>query len=331
MRLLRRLWRLLLAAFLVRRRGRAAARPSGEPPDKPTDPTRRDTRRRPSAEALVAGALATAGACGAAFAVLFVVDPDTQLLGLSLGAAFLLLAAAAIVAGKRVVPQETAVEERPALIHESEERDVAQVLREGGEGVSRRKLLLAASGLAGAGVTAGLAVPLSSLGPNVADRIDDTPWHRGRRLVDEKGHPMLADDVEEKSLITAFPEGADPRELGSPLAVVRVAVSELELPAERRGWAPEGILAFSKICTHAGCAVALYRAPLYEPTSRPPGLVCPCHYSTFDVRRAAKVTFGPAGRPLPQLPLQIAGDRSLLAAGGFSGSIGPAWWSVKRG
>ncbi len=245
-------------------------------------------------------------------------------------AALSLLAAAAIVAGKRVVSQETAVEERPELVHEPAEQQVNELAGEAREGVSRRRLLGGAAGIAGAGLGAALAVPLASLGPNVAERIEHTPWHRGRRLVDEKGDPILADDVEPDSLLTAFPAGADRRELGSPVVLVRVPVGDLDLPPRRRGWAPEGILAFSKVCTHAGCAVSLYRTPIYEPTSRPPALVCPCHYSTFDVRRAAKVTFGPAARPLPQLPLQIATDRSLLAADGFSGSIGPSWWSVKR-
>ena len=44
----------------------------------------------------------------------------------------------------------------------------------------------------------------------------------------------------------------------------------------------------------------------------------------------AKVLFGPAGRPLPQLPLEIDGDGNLRARGGFSGPVGPSWWGVRR-
>jgi ubiquinol-cytochrome c reductase iron-sulfur subunit len=110
--------------------------------------------------------------------------------------------------------------------------------------------------------------------------------------------------------------------------VVRVEPATLDLPPARRGWAPQGLLAFSKICTHAGCAVSLYRYPTAEGLSSPPGLVCPCHYSTFDVRRAAAVVFGPAGRPLPQLPLRIDGVGRLVAGGPMSDSIGPAWWGT---
>jgi ubiquinol-cytochrome c reductase iron-sulfur subunit len=107
---------------------------------------------------------------------------------------------------------------------------------------------------------------------------------------------------------------------------VRLPPDRLRLPAGRDGWAPEGILAFSKICTHAGCAIALYRSPLYAPTEPDHALVCPCHYSTFDVTRGAKVTFGPAGRPLPQLPLRIDERGLLRAAGELSDKPGPAWW-----
>ena len=77
--------------------------------------------------------------------------------------------------------------------------------------------------------------------------------------------------------------------------------------------------------------MSLYRSPLDPQTSREsPALVCPCHYSTFDVSRGAAVTFGPAGRALPQLPLAIRADRVLVAAGGFSGPVGPSWWDVLR-
>ncbi len=131
------------------------------------------------------------------------------------------------------------------------------------------------------------------------------------------------------SFVTAFPEGADRRELGSPVIVVREDPARLRLPPERRGWAPEGILAYSMICTHAGCALSLYRRPLYEPTSQPPGIACPCHYSVFDPRTGGRVLSGPAGRALPQLPLAIGAAGELRASGGFSGPVGPSWWGVR--
>jgi len=102
------------------------------------------------------------------------------------------------------------------------------------------------------------------------------------------------------------------------------------LPAGREGWAPRGILAFSKICTHAGCAVNLYRKPKFAPVEPKPALVCPCHYSTFDPADGGSVIFGPAGRPLPQLPLQIDASGDLRAAGNFPQGVGPSWWGVRN-
>src|SRR5205085_2907301 len=94
--------------------------------------------------------------------------------------------------------------------------------------------------------------------------------------------------------------------------------------------AAHGIVAYSKICTHAGCAVALYRKPTFPTVEPRPALVCPCHYSTFDPARGAKVLFGPAGRPLPQLPLFVGPSGELRAAGNLSGPVGPAWWGVRN-
>ncbi len=297
-------------------------------------PGESEPERARRAERQVAALLVAAGGLGVAFCLLYaLLASNTQLLGLALGLALLMLAGAMILAAERVLPDETDVEPRPALA-EDREREEQQVVREmaaAGRGVSRRRLLVRAAGFAGGGLGAAAIVQLVSLGPNVGQTIDTTPWRKGTALVDEQGNLVTAEDVIVRSYTTAFPQGADPRELGSPVVVVRLDPSTLRLPAERASWAPEGILAYSKICTHAGCAVSTYRTPLDESTSGlTPALVCPCHYSTFDVRRAAAVEFGPAARPLPQLPLAIRSDRVLVAGGGFSGPIGPAWWSVRR-
>ena len=81
----------------------------------------------------------------------------------------------------------------------------------------------------------------------------------------------------------------------------------------------EGIIAFSKICSHMGCAVALYEQQTKH-------LLCPCHQSTFDVTRAAKVIFGPAARPLPQLDITVDGEGYLVARNPFSEPVGPSFW-----
>jgi ubiquinol-cytochrome c reductase iron-sulfur subunit len=299
--------------------------PQGAPA---VDPRRRDVPADARAETLVAALLLGCALCALGFVVLYVVDADTQLLGLSGGVSLALLAGALVVAGLRVVPQVTGVTQRPELEPGDVPQEVADELRDGAEGVSRRRLLTAAGGAAGAAVAAAAVAPMASLGPRVGDRLSESPWRRGVALVTEEGAPLRAEDLALGGFTTAFPQGADRRELGSPLVLVRLRPQELRLPPERSGWAPQGIVAYSKICTHAGCAIALYRSPKYPATAKGPGLVCPCHYSTFDPTRAAKVVFGPAGRPLPQLPLSVDPDGALRAAGPLSGPVGPAWWGV---
>jgi ubiquinol-cytochrome c reductase iron-sulfur subunit len=286
----------------------------------------------PRAELAVAALLVVAGLAAGAFAVLIVVHPQTQLLGATLGGALACFSAALILASKRVVAREVAIEDRhrEQTARPEDDEALARELRRGGEGITRRRALGAAAGVAGAGLAGALVLPVTALGPGLGDAPDETPWRRGRRLVTTDGERLRADAIDIGSFRSALPQGADKRELGSPVVVVRVDPRTLELPPDRRGWAPLGILAFSQICTHAGCAVTLFRYPVDEQLSKGPALVCPCHYSTFDVRRAAKPEFGPAGRALPQLPLAVGADGTLVAAGPLSGSVGPAWWSVKR-
>jgi ubiquinol-cytochrome c reductase iron-sulfur subunit len=327
----RLLWRVLELLAVVRGVLLAAREPpADERDDDGIDPRCRETPSSPGAERALAGLLALAGLGLAAFGVLIAVDADPRLLGAALGGGLACLSAALVVAGLRIVPQEVAVEERPPLGDERARAAALEDLRSATEGVSRRRLILGAAGAAGTGLAAAAVLPVTALGPG-AHVLNESPWRAGVELVDEDGRPVAADAVPVGSFITAFPAGADRRELGSPVVVVHVDPRTLDLPAERRTWAPEGLLAYSKICTHAGCAVSLFRYPLYEPTSDAPALVCPCHYSTFDVRRAAKVTLGPAGRPLAQLPLRIDGRRRLVAGGPLSGSVGPAWWGTRRG
>ena len=111
--------------------------------------------------------------------------------------------------------------------------------------------------------------------------------------------------------------------------LVRLPHGDVKLPPNLTHYAADGIVAYSKICTHAGCAISLYRAPLFQPAEPTPALVCPCHYSTFDPASGGKVTFGPAGRKLPMLPLTIAPNGELRAAGNFDAPVGPSFWGVR--
>ena len=175
-----------------------------------------------------------------------------------------------------------------------------------------------------------MLTPLASLGPVFdLDRLVATPWRRGRRLVGEDGRPLRAADIEERAFYTAFPEGANREELASPLIVVRLPPASLHLPPANAGYDAHGIVAYSKICTHAGCAISLYRTPLFAPADPGPALVCPCHYSTFDPATGGTVTFGPAGRKLPMLPVYVDARGELRAKGTFDGPVGPSWWGVR--
>jgi quinol---cytochrome c reductase iron-sulfur subunit len=288
-------------------------------------------------ELVVAALLGAAALAACVFVVVYVVDVDTQLLGVAFGLGLIALAAAAIIAGKALVPQEIETEERPEFTDpdgrpraERESRELHHVAAHGAEGISRRRLLGTAAGAAGAAMGAAIVVPLASLGPSVDDRLRESPWDDGVPLVDENGVAVPASHLETGSFLSAFAKGADPESLASSVVVVRVDPNDLELPSERSDWAPEGIMAFSKICTHAGCAINLFRTPLYPPLASGPALVCPCHYSTFDVLRGGTVVFGPAGRPLPQLPLRIDAKGNLMAAGPLSGNVGPAWSGVRQ-
>jgi ubiquinol-cytochrome c reductase iron-sulfur subunit len=314
-------WLALLLLGLLHRRGRRKPRERIVPPGQP------DRR----AEGVVIALFFAAAACAAVFVVAYVLEWEhsTQILGLSLGLACALVAAAMVVISRRLVVTEHLEEDYPEEEPE-EQLELVQVVRESGSRITRKRLFAAAGGAAGAAFGAALLAPIASLGPALDTKtLYDSPWRRGRRLVDDAGRAYLADDIEEGTFYTAFPEGADPELLGSPLVVVRIDPAQLELPAGRGDWAPLGILAYSKVCTHAGCAVALYRKPTFPPTQPNPALVCPCHYSTFDPAAGGKVLFGPAGRDLPQLPLEVDSGGALRAAGNYSGPVGPSFWGVR--
>jgi ubiquinol-cytochrome c reductase iron-sulfur subunit len=280
----------------------------------------------------VTALLAAAMLCAAAFPVIYALDRlprQTQLLGLALGLAFVFLAAALGVAGMGLVPQEQLEEQYP-LPHEHDQEEVVQLVEEGGEAFTRRRLLVLTAGGAGTALAVALVTPALSLGPALdSERLRRGPWRAGRRLVDADGRPIRASSIAERTFSTAFPADAPRERLDAPVVVVRLEAAQLDLPAGREAWAPNGIVAYSKICTHAGCAVSEYRVPLYEPTAPRPALVCPCHYSTFDPATGGAVLFGPAGRPLPQLPLDVDAEGYLVAAGAMSGPIGPSWWGVR--
>jgi ubiquinol-cytochrome c reductase iron-sulfur subunit len=319
-RLLRVLGRLFVTAGVLTGARLASRLPEPEPGHEAP----RDVR----GERIVMALFGLAGALALAFVVAFARGAGTPWLGGTLGPAFGVAALALGVASARLVDQPEAIEERPELDQPEQVDALVEELRAPIAPQSRRRLLLSGLGALGAFGVA-LVTPLVSLGPSLRTPPIADPWRKGRRLVDEKGRAILAREIVSGSVLTAFPEGTSYEEMGAPVVVVRVAEAELDLPEARRGWAPGGLLAYSKICTHAACAVSLYQTPLFAPTAPGPALVCPCHYSTFDVLRGAEPIFGPAVRALPQLPLVVDRRGRLVAGGPLSGPIGPSWSGVR--
>jgi ubiquinol-cytochrome c reductase iron-sulfur subunit len=286
----------------------------------------------PRAELAVIGLLLLAALFGAGFVAIYAIDglpSRTQYEGIALGGALLFISAALIVTSRKLVVTEENEEPYPEP-HPEDQEKLTQVFEESDSRLTRKKLLGGAAVAAGGALGAAFVVPAAGLGPVLSSHVLlETPWRRGRRLVREDNVPIKASDIEQGTFYTGFAEGASHDELGSPIVIVRLDPTALVLPPERRSWAPNGIVAYSKICTHAGCAINLYRKPTFPAVEPKPALVCPCHYSTFDPASGGKVIFGPAGRDLPQLPLMIDRKGVLRAAGNFSGPPGPSWWGVR--
>ncbi len=257
-----------------------------------------------------------------ALMVLYVLGGQPQVEGVLLAVALGGLGAGIVVWAIRLLDVAVEIEERHPLASSDELRAEA-----GGavelERITRRTLLVRLLVGAGAALTAALAIPVLSLGPQQGRSLFETAWRAGTRIVGEDGDPIRPADVGLQTVRTVFPEGA----VGSADAatlLVRVSRADLELDPERLEWAPEGCIGYSKICTHAGCPVGLYRA-------EDNALLCPCHQSTFDVLRGAVPTFGPAARPLPQLPMGVDDDGYLVALGDFPEPVGPSFWNLTHG
>jgi ubiquinol-cytochrome c reductase iron-sulfur subunit len=132
------------------------------------------------------------------------------------------------------------------------------------------------------------------------------------------GTPVRLEDLAVGGVLTVFPEGfTEPAD--SQTLLIRLESDEYAPLPGRENWGPMGFVAYSKICTHAGCPVGLYQASNHE-------LLCPCHQSVFDVLEGARPLSGPAERSLPQLPLAIDDDGYLVAQSDYQEPVGPAFW-----
>jgi ubiquinol-cytochrome c reductase iron-sulfur subunit len=176
-----------------------------------------------------------------------------------------------------------------------------------------RRALIGASGIFGLSLLA----PVPSLGPAPGVALTRTAWRRGTRLVTTDGAPIRAESVAAGGISTVWPEGAINNEISAAI-VVRVRNSMFEAPTNPEWVVNDELVAYSKVCTHAGCPVGLFR-------ERDNALFCPCHQSTFDAVRGAVPTFGPTARALPQLPLGVDQEGFLIALGDFTQQVGPAY------
>jgi ubiquinol-cytochrome c reductase iron-sulfur subunit len=256
-------------------------------------------------------------------------------LGTSLSVVLLGLGAGSIIYVRHVMPDVEIEEERHDMRSTPKERQEFQEYAiEGGRAsqlgkrpLVRRSLMLATLPLAAAPV-----VLLRDLGPLPGTSLRHTVWSAGRRLlVYGTNTPVTPADFNEPgSMITIVPEGyVDDSDALAKAAVILIkfAPGTLNIPTRYDGstligtmnWTVDNIVAYSKICTHVGCPVALYEQTTHH-------ILCPCHQSTFQAAEGARVIFGPAPRPLPQLPMTVNTDGYLVAKSDFTQPVGPSFW-----
>jgi quinol---cytochrome c reductase iron-sulfur subunit len=276
---------------------------------------RRDIGGRSISLAFALSALASIG-----LTIVYALGGQPQIEGILIFVSLGGLAYGLIQWGKRFMPQGPFVQERDPLSSTAKERRVLQADVEASEAILQRRGFLKWLGLAALALGAAAVFPVRSLGPKPGRSLFHTSWRRGSRVVTSDGRPVTIDDLQEGGILTVFPEGhtgaAD-----SQTVLIRIN-QEIFRPLEgRETWAPDGYVAYSKICTHAGCPVGLYEAE----SSR---LFCPCHQSLFDVLNGAKPLAGPATRALPQLPLQVGSGGELVAQSDFPEPVGPGFWNL---
>jgi ubiquinol-cytochrome c reductase iron-sulfur subunit len=256
-------------------------------------------------------------------------------LGLGLGMAISLffIGLGAIHWAKTLMPDHEVVMQRHEFRSPEEDRkDFVDTVKEGAanSGLGRRSLIKRSLGAALGLSAISPILLLRDLGPLPGPEQKMTNWKSGTYLVTDPGDRRIkASDLEVGSVAQVMPEFANPKDrhlddiAKDALLLIRLRPSEFNLEPDRLAMTHEGIIAFSKICSHMGCAVALY-----EQTTK--HLLCPCHQSTFDVTRAAKVIFGPAARPLPQLDITVDNEGYLIARKPFSEPVGPSFWGREK-
>ncbi len=269
-------------------------------------------------------------------------------LGVTMALSLLGIGLGAVHWAKTLMPDVESVEQRHPVASPPQDRSgTVATLAEGGHAaqLGRRPMIGVLGGTAlGIFALPPLLQAVAGLGPAPGDQLGQTFWQRGMRLMRDPGMtPIRAADVTLGSTYHVLPEGIDsepvrdrPEEqtqhdedLGylerkAKAAVLLVRLRPQDFESEKaRDWGYEGIVAYSKICTHAGCPVGLYEQQTHH-------LLCPCHQSTFDVVQDCEVIFGPAKRPLPQLKITVDDEGYLIADQPFAEPVGPSYWIRDR-
>ena len=255
-------------------------------------------------------------------------------LGITMFLSLMGIGLAAVHWAKTLMSDHEVSEERHPIPSSPEVREAAlEVLKDGVEdsGIGRRTVLKGSVVTALALFPLTIAVPLISSVGNDWDvsKFRHTIWQKGRRLtIDPTGRPIKAAEVTIGSVVHIIPEVSEEvrtshewisEKAKAVVLLVRMDPRDLMEAEDRKSWSYDGIVAYSKICTHVGCPVALYEQQTHH-------LLCPCHQSTFDVADGAKVVFGPAKRPLPQLPIAVDDEGYLIAQDDFNEPVGPSYW-----
>jgi len=255
------------------------------------------------------------------------VSLSTKAIGLSMFLSLFALGVGAVHWAKTLMPDDERIDMRHRQRGTTAEREEAvALLKEGADeaGLGRRPLIR--NTLVGA--LALFPIPavffFRDTGPLPGNDLSTTMWEAGTHLVkDPEGGRIRAADVTLGSVVHVLPEGIE--EVDHPLnekaksAVLLMRLDESLLTQKQAEWGVAGTVAYSKICTHMGCPVALYEQQTHH-------LLCPCHQSTFDLTQDCKVIFGPAKRALPQLPIAVDDEGYLMATDGFNEAVGPSFW-----
>jgi ubiquinol-cytochrome c reductase iron-sulfur subunit len=325
--------------------GSTAGLPEVKPRELPADPQDMGDAKR--AERIVATCFILAMLAGFGFIAAYLifgvhtltrVEHSNLALGLTMGLTFLFLGIGATIWVRRLMPHVELTEQRHPLRSDEKDREAfVETFKEGADAsqfvkrpILRRTLIAATVPVAVAPI-----VLLRDLGPLPGTVLDHTVWRKGLRLWNYGANtPIRPGDFSSPGgMITVIPAGYqdDFDQLAKAACIiikfgpndgVQYTSPAVNHPVPGKtvlNWTVDNIVCYSKICTHVGCPAALYEQTTHH-------ILCPCHQSTFDATRGAKVIFGPATRPLPQLPMTVDADGYLVARSDFTEPVGPSFW-----